>query len=246
MLIALYSDIHANMPAFEACLAASAALGIKRHVILGDLVGYGPDPAVVVERVAALAEEGAVVLRGNHDEAAIGTDTGMNATAQRAMNWTRNQLQDSHRNFLSTRPMQVSEEGVLYVHADASAPAQWRYVTDVETAAMSLNAASERITFCGHVHVPALYCTSQPGRIVKHKPVTGIGNPLLMSRKWLAVLGAVGQPRDGNPAASFATFDTTSSELTYRRAPYDVASVADRVLAAGLPESLAERLLRGT
>ena len=246
MLIALYSDIHANMPAFEACLAASAALGIKRHVILGDLVGYGPDPAVVVERVASLAEEGAVVLRGNHDEAAIGTDTGMNATAQRAMNWTRNQLQDAHRNFLSTRPMQVSEEGVLYVHADASAPAQWRYVTDVETAAMSLNAAAERITFCGHVHVPALYCTSQPGRIVKHRPVTGIGNPLLISRKWLAVLGAVGQPRDGNPAASFATFDTKNSELTYRRAPYDVASVADRVLAAGLPESLAERLLRGT
>lgn len=245
MLIALYSDIHGNMPAFQACLTAAETLGVSRHVVLGDLVGYGPDPATVVERVAAMAEQGAIVLRGNHDEAALGSNTGMNPTAQRAMDWTRGQLQDAHRTFLSTCPMQVTEAGVLYVHADASAPAKWNYVTDSETAATSLNATFERVTFCGHVHVPALYCTSQPGRIVAHRPVTGITNPLLMSRKWLAVLGAVGQPRDGNPAASFATYDTDSSELTYRRAAYDVAAVADKVLAAGLPESLAERLLRG-
>lgn len=245
MLIALYSDIHGNLPAFQACLAAAEALGVARHMILGDLVGYGPDPAAVVERVASMAEGGAVVLRGNHDEAALGTNTGMNPTAQRAMDWTRNQLQDAHRAFLSSCPLQVTEDGVLYVHADASAPSKWNYVTDSETAETSLSATSERVTFCGHVHVPALYCTSQPGRIVAHKPVTGIHIPLMASRKWLAVLGAVGQPRDGNPAASFATYDTERRELTYRRAAYDVATVADRVLAAGLPESLAERLFKG-
>ena len=95
------------------------------------------------------------------------------------------------------------------------------------------------------MHVPAVYCLSATGKMTAHAPVQGVATPLLAQRKWLAVLGSAGQPRDGNPAASFAIYDTDARTLTYHRAPYDVESVSQRIRAMGLPESLAERLLRG-
>jgi diadenosine tetraphosphatase ApaH/serine/threonine PP2A family protein phosphatase len=101
------------------------------------------------------------------------------------------------------------------------------------------------VTFCGHVHVPAIYCLSATGKMVSHVPVQEVAIPLMAQRKWLAVIGSAGQPRDGNPAASFAIYDTAARTLTYHRAPYDVESVSQRIRALGLPDSLAERLLRG-
>ena len=95
------------------------------------------------------------------------------------------------------------------------------------------------------MHVPALYCLTATGKIAAHAPASGAAIPLLAQRQWLAVMGAAGQPRDGNPAASFAIYDTAARTLTYRRAPYDTESVARRIRALGLPDSLAERLLEG-
>lgn len=245
MRIALISDIHANLPALEACLAAAARLQVDKLALLGDFVGYGPDPEAVINRVRPLVEAGAIAVLGNHDMAVLKPARDMNATAAEAIAWTRGQLSEASKSFLAVLPFEVRSDDVLYVHADASDPAAWHYVTDGETARASLAGSDAMLTFCGHVHVPAVYCLSATGKMISHAPVQDVAMPLLAHRRWLAVLGAAGQPRDGNPAASFAVHDTAERSLTYRRAPYDVDSVAQRIRALGLPDSLAARLLEG-
>ena len=245
MRIALISDIHANLPALEACLAAAERLDAERLAFLGDFVGYGPDPEAVINRVRPLAEAGAIAVLGNHDLAVLKPSRDMNPVAAEAIAWTRGQLSAESASFLASLPFEVRSGDMLFVHSEASDPAAWHYVTDAETARASLSDCSAAVTFCGHVHVPAVYCLSALGKMISHAPVQDVATPLLAQRKWLAVIGSAGQPRDGNPAASFAIYDTEARTLTYRRAPYDVEGVSLRMRALGLPDSLAERLLRG-
>ena len=245
MRIALISDVHANLPARDACRAAAERLRVARLAFLGDFVGYGPDPEAVINRVRPLVEAGAIAILGNHDMAVLKPTRDMNQAAAEAIAWTRQQLSETSKSFLAALPFEVRSGDALYVHADASDPAAWHYVTDAETARASLMGCDAMVTFCGHVHVPAVYCLSATGKMISHAPVQDVAMPLLAHRRWLAVLGAAGQPRDGNPAASFAVHDTAERSLTYRRAPYDVDSVAQRIRALGLPDSLAARLLEG-
>ena len=245
MRIALISDIHANLPALEACLAAAERLGAGRLAFLGDFVGYGPDPEEVIARVKPLVAEGAIAVLGNHDMAVLKPSRDMNSVAAEAIAWTRRHLSEEAKSFLAGLPFEVRSGDVLFVHADASDPAAWHYVTDAESARASLSGCAATVTFCGHVHVPAIYCLSPAGKLITHRPVQDVANPLLAQRKWLAVVGSAGQPRDGNPAASFAVYDTEARTLTYHRAPYDVDSVSQRIRSLGLPDALAERLLKG-
>jgi putative phosphoesterase len=245
MRIGLLSDVHANLPALEACLEAAGKLGVDRLVFLGDFVGYGPDPEAVLQRVMPLAADGAIAVLGNHDQAALGPTRNMNSTAAQAIAWTRGKLSDASKSFLARLPLEVRSGELLFVHADASDPAAWHYVTDSEMARASLSGCQAQVTFCGHVHVPALYCLSATGKLISHVPVIGVDIPLSSQRRWLAVIGSAGQPRDGNPAASFATYDTERRELIYRKIPYDVESVAAHIRLEGLPEVLATRLIAG-
>ncbi|MFN5040730.1 MAG: metallophosphoesterase family protein, partial [Bradyrhizobium sp.] len=121
----------------------------------------------------------------------------------------------------------------------------WRYVRDTSDAARSMMATELQITFCGHIHRPGLYSMSSTAKMTSFVPTSGVPVQLLTGRRWLAVLGSVGQPRDGDPAASFAMFDTASREITYHRVPYDVATAAARIKANGLPLWLADRLSIG-
>jgi diadenosine tetraphosphatase ApaH/serine/threonine PP2A family protein phosphatase len=243
--LAIFADIHANRQAFAACLVAARAKGAERIVCLGDVVGYGADPEWAVDTVMALAGEGAPVVLGNHDNAIATAAESMNAEAQAAIEWTRGRLSVPQRQFLAGLPFTVAEETRLYVHSEASNPARWRYVHDAADAGRSMIATSAHITFCGHIHRPALYSMSVTAKMTSFVPVTGVPVQLLRGRQWLAVLGSVGQPRDGNPAASFVMFDTEKNEITYHRAPYDIAAAADRIRANGLPFWLADRLLIG-
>jgi len=245
MLLALLSDLHANLQAVEACLAHARAAGAERFAILGDIVGYGADPQAVTDLVMGLASEGALVLRGNHDEMTGDPRLEMNPPAAAAALWTRGQLQPAQKAFLEGLPLAVEDGDRLYVHADASAPARWRYVHDAAAAKRSLDATEARVVICGHVHDPALYAAQAGGKTVAFRPHAGRSTPLLASRRWHVVLGSVGQPRNGDPAASYALYDTASGDITFQRAPYDVSAAAARIRAAGLPAILADRLFEG-
>ena len=245
MLIALFADIHANRQALEACLADARDCGAQRSVLLGDFVGYGGDPDWVLDRVMGLAGDGATLVLGNHDAAINGSADGMNLEARVAIEWTRTELGRPARDFLAALPLTQSDSDRLYVHAEASHPERWTYVVSTLQAADSLAATRAHVTFCGHVHKPALYSLSTTAKMTSFTPTADAPVPLLPGRRWLAVLGAVGQPRDGNPAAAYCLFDTESGGLVYRRVPYDIEAAAQRILKQGLPPSLAERLYAG-
>ena len=245
MQIAFFSDIHGNRPAFEACLADAKQRHVDQYVFLGDYVGYGPDPEWVVETLAKYLQAGAIAVVGNHDRAISDAALSMNATARAAIDWTRGQLSATARTLLDRLPLTVEHEDRLYVHADGAHPERWNYITDSEMAWASLRATKAQITFCGHVHVPTVYGVTATSKLARFQPVASVSIPLLKQRRWLCVLGAVGQPRDGNPAACYGLFDTETSEMSYVRVPYDVEDVAARIRAAGLPDSLADRLLQG-
>jgi diadenosine tetraphosphatase ApaH/serine/threonine PP2A family protein phosphatase len=246
MRIAFLADIHANLEALQACLADVRARGVERLVFLGDIVGYGADPVACVDIVGEACGNGAIAVKGNHDEACIGpTRFRLNETAERAVRWTEATLGDSHKAFLANLPMMVGEEGRLYVHASAAKAESYPYVTGLDDAVDSLQATKAQITLCGHVHMPALYNLAVTGKIMQHIPVAGMDIPLLSQRRWLAVMGAVGQPRDGNPAAAYGIFDTDKSALTFVRVPYDVETAQAKIRKAGLPDSLWKRLAAG-
>jgi len=244
-MIALLADIHGNREALTACLADAERKNADRYVFLGDLVGYGADPGWVVDRVMEYAARDALAILGNHDSAAAGADESMNDTAHQAIEWTRRQLGAAQRSFLENLPVSIADGARLYVHASAHQPREWHYVLDSHSARESICATPAHQTFCGHVHVPTLYHLSLTGKLIEFTPTAGMAIPLLRGRRWLAVLGAVGQPRDHNPAACYAMLDETQNTVTYIRVPYDVASAARKIREAGLPAVLAARIEQG-
>jgi diadenosine tetraphosphatase ApaH/serine/threonine PP2A family protein phosphatase len=247
MKLALITDLHANREAVEAVLDHAAAQGAERYALLGDFVGYGADPAWVVERVRHLVDAGAIAVMGNHDAAVLGNlRDSMVPQAREVVLWTRQHLSSEQLAFLGALPMSVSADDQLFVHASADTPAQWRYVQSRIDAVDSLRATDRRHTFCGHVHEPRLYHLDNGGRAGDTQPAPGVPMPLSPQCRWLAIVGSAGQPRDGNPAACYATFDTDSATLTSFRVPYDHATAAAKIIAAGLPARLAERLMCGT
>jgi len=245
VLIALLTDVHGNREALEACLAHLERHKVDRFVFLGDYVGYGADPGFVLDTVKAFVAQGATALLGNHDSAAFGTPVRMNDDAMLAMEWTRRQLSSAQREFLENLPLTAEDGDRLYVHASAADPGRWEYIVDEAAAGRSLLETKAAVTFCGHVHVPALYHMSATGKIAHFDPTAEVALPLTQHRRWLAVIGAVGQPRDRNPAACYALYDDVTRELTYVRVPYDVESAARKITAAGLPLFLSARLAWG-
>jgi len=244
--LALVTDLHANREAVEAVMEHAAGQGAQRHAFLGDFVGYGAEPGWVVDFVMAQMRDGAIAVMGNHDSAVVkGPTPTMVPQAREVVAWTRMHLDDTQLAFLEALPMSVREEDRLYVHANAFAPTQWAYVVSRMEAIRSLHSTDCRFTFCGHVHEPKLFHLTATGKAGEFVPVPDVPIPLSPQRQWLVIPGSVGQPRDGNPAACYAMFDTADATLTYHRVPYDHEAAAAKIRAAGLPERLAERLVDG-
>lgn len=245
MRIALFSDIHANREALSACLSHARLGGAEHFVFLGDLVGYGADPAWTVETVAELCGKGALCVLGNHDAAVLRPEPHMNPTAAQAIDWTRGEMDTAHTDFIAGLPLRIREDDRLYVHASPKDPESWPYVTSAEEAAIALSATTARVAFCGHLHKQAVFGVTATGKLASFSPKTASPIPLLKPRRWLARLGAVGQPRDGDTSAAYCLFDTDTSDIRFCRVPYDVESAMAKIRAAGLPESLALRLAEG-
>ena len=239
------SDIHANLEALSACLAHARAAGVERFAFLGDMVGYGADPDAVLDIVIEHARRGAVVVKGNHDEAVHGTTEYLNRSATTAIEWSRKRLTERHLEFLDTLPLCLREREACFVHASAASPESWDYVDSPTAAERCARAAGKPYTFAGHVHEQRLFVTGAHERMVPFAPRPGADIPLRPHRTCVAIVGSVGQPRDGDPSAAYVTADLEQRVLRFHRVPYDHFEAARKVRAAGLPEHLAYRLERG-
>ena len=252
MKLALLSDLHANRHALQACLAHARQAGAERFAVLGDIVGYGAHPAEVVDAVMQLAEQGAWVLRGNHDHYAVAPPATVVNEGERGARWTHEQLSEGQRKFLAGLPLLhfQRDAGLLLVHASAEAPERWRYVDNPHVAAQSLDGATAldaavRHVFGGHVHQQTLYFRSPVGKLMPFVPTAGVPVPVPPHRHWLATVGSVGQPRDGNPRAMYALFDTERHLLVFHRVAYDHAAASEAIRRTDLPAVYADRLLVG-
>ena len=180
---------------------------------------------------------------GHHD--ALDLRDQMNANANAAIEWTKTQLSTSQVDFLKSLPLIINEEQICFVHASAHNPSDWNYVTDSMSAWRCAQSSGKTYTFVGHAHDQALFYQSAVGKLIRFAPHPGDEVPVLSHRQWVAVVGSLGQPRDGNPEACFAVFEPEISVLTFHRTPYDYFAAANKVRQAGLPEDLANRLITG-
>ena len=246
MKFAVITDVHANREALEAVLVHARGQAVQRHAFLGDLVGYGADPSWVVDCVSEHVARGDLVVQGNHDAAVVsGSGLTMRAEVLRVIDWTRAQLTPVQIDFLATLPLTHETGELLFVHANAYQPSAWGYIEGRAEAARSMRATRQRITFCGHMHEPRLYHLAASGSAGEFVPLPDAAIPLLSPRRWLVIPGAAGQPRDGDPAASYAVYDDQRVELTCWRVPYDHERASAKVREAGLPSALAMRLING-
>ena len=239
------SDIHANLEALAAVLDTPAAVSCDRVLVLGDLVGYGADPNAVVDRVRALRI--AAVIRGNHDKAACGLDDGtsFNQVARFAAVWTGETLTGDNRQYLRDLPAGpvVVDEHVEICHG---APFdEDHYIFDASDARRALDAARRPLCLFGHTHLPVVFFGVRGdigGRVpedAEHAVEITAGTSLLVN------VGSVGQPRDGDPRAGYAVYDDAGPSLTLYRLTYPVEIAQRKIVAAGLPHALANRLAIG-
>ncbi len=242
MRVAVLSDIHANIVALDAVLETLGSIDAVWH--LGDVVGYGPAPDAVVERLASV---GAIGVRGNHDAAAIGAlDLDwFNPDARAAISWTGRTISPTTIAWLSSQPVERTEAGIALVHGSFRDPT-WEYITHGPVARASLAVLAERGIrhgLFGHTHLPSVF-RDDDGRIESIRPSDG-SRFGLDERAALLNPGSVGQPRDGRPEASCLVFDSDAATATWHRVGYDIAAVQDAMRAAHLPERLVLRLSFG-
>jgi predicted phosphodiesterase len=239
MRLAVLSDIHANLAALEAVLDDLPP--VDEVWALGDIVGYGPQPNEVIRR---LQELGVRAVTGNHDGAAIGLvdASWFNPDANAAIQWTASVLDENARAYLATLP-QVRRDGELTaVHGSPREPI-WEYITDAAIAAANLSAFETRHCLYGHTHLPVIYRADGIHiTVVPAIPATPIP---LDARRALINPGSVGQPRDGNPDASYLVLDTEAGVAEFRRVPYQIALTQRLMREVGLPRWLVERLAIG-
>jgi predicted phosphodiesterase len=241
MKVAVISDVHSNLVALEAVLAALGSVDAVWH--LGDAVGYGPKPQAVVDR---LRGAGAVWVRGNHDDAAAG-GRGIelfNPDGYEAMVWTREHIDDATRAFLAALPERETPQGSRFtlVHGSPTDPI-WEYLHSAATATRNMFAYDTPFCLAGHTHVPAAF--RQSGESMKPVGVKS-GTRLTLGEKRLILNpGSVGQPRDGDARAAYMVIDTDAGHVIWHRVAYDFVATQIAMARAGLPHDLARRLTVG-
>ena len=240
MVHAILSDIHGNLEALDAVLADLDRRRPESVVCLGDFVGYGASPNECIERLKPRLEEAVI---GNHDLAAVGglTLRGFHDDAAAAARWTGENLTEDNRAWLRSLPYERSWRGARLVHAAPSKPAEWRYVLSPRDAMREFAAFDEPVCFIGHSHFPCVFDQGDDDLRFRRDDELAL-EPY---HRYLVTVGSVGQPRDGDPRACFALFDPDAGSIRNVRLPYDVEGAMKRIVDAGLPGFLAERLQWG-
>lgn len=240
MKYAILGDIHSNLEALRAVFDHAKQQNCTHYVSLGDVVGYGPNPKECLDIIRALD---CPVIMGNHDEycASVLELTGFNPMAAEAIKWTRDQLTEEDREWLRGLKYSRIVESFTIVHATLDLPEKWAYVFDKLAAAASMNYQRTPVCFNGHTHVPVAFIRTPTG--VQGGMYTKI--KIEIGRKYFINAGSIGQPRDRNPAAAYATYDLPNNQIELHRVEYDYRITQEKIRAAGLPQSLADRLEYG-
>lgn len=241
MKYAIVGDIHSNYEALTAVLERAEQLEVDRYLCIGDVVGYNANPNECLELLQDLQPD--VVIRGNHDEYASSDNelTGFNPQAAWAVEWTRKHISDEQKTWLAALPMmEVLNARVTLVHATLDMPTKWGYIFDKWNAEASFNYQRTQLCFFGHTHVPLAFDKFGQTRGGHYSEIA-----MEPGHKYLVNVGSVGQPRDGNPDAAFATYDADERVLQLHRVSYDIQTCQDKIRKAGLPERCAARLAEG-
>lgn len=236
---AVLGDIHANIDALNAVLEDARAQGVTHFVCVGDVVGYNAAPAACIRAVRD--ELGCPCVRGNHDHYVSDPGTNLadfHPSAAQVVEWTRSQLAADDVQWLHDLPLQKPVMGFMLVHATLDKPDHWGYVFENQQAEANFSYQYTPLCFHGHTHVPIIY-SNEPGGVVHYQPrdfTLELGQRLFIN------VGSVGQPRDGDPRASYVVYDMAARQIRFRRVAYDVQAAMARNRLAGLPEKCASRL----
>ena len=236
MRIAIFSDLHGNLEATEAVLADARERDCTDFVCLGDVVGYNANPRECVEIVQKLK---CPVVKGNHDQQASLAESsrGFNALAETAINWTREQLTNKDKEWLRALPLTRQVRDFTIVHATLDTPDQWGYVFNSLDAAASFTYQQTAVCFFGHTHVAGAFMRDDTVKKIRVDQLA-----IEETKKYFINVGSVGQPRDGDWRAAYCIYDIENHVVEQRRVKYDLATAQKKIIQAGLPHLLADRL----
>lgn len=239
MRYAIFSDIHGNLEALEAILRDAEEQKCTHYVCLGDVVGYNANPHECVARIQGLD---CPIVKGNHDEQAslIESSRDFNEMAEAAIEWTRDNLAEGDKDWLRDLKLQRQVRDFTIVHATLDTPAQWGYAFNDLDAAASFTYQHTTVCFFGHTHVPMAFIRDDGVRRVRVEQLR-----IEMSKKYFINVGSVGQPRDGDWRAAYCIYHIEQNSVEQRRVKYDLAAAQKKIIKAGLPALLAERLAVG-
>lgn len=236
MRYAILGDIHGNLEALTAVVAAARENGVDRFLSVGDIVGYNPNPR---ECMSILSDLETLVVRGNHDEYAARSEnlTGFNPVAAAAILWTREELTDEEREYLGHLDLIQAVDDFVIVHATLDRPGDWGYILERHAAEASFVHQEPAVCFFGHTHVPLVFQHAGSVKAGFYRRIR-----IQPGAQYLVNVGSVGQPRDGDPRAAYVIYDTEAQVVELQRVPYDLETTQRKIRDNELPERLALRL----
>lgn len=241
MRYAIFSDVHSNLEALEAVMDSYKKEGIDKYLCIGDLIGYGANPRECIEKVRSIAS---VVCAGNHDWAAVRLFSleYFNSDARSAILWTRHLLSQGHQGFLESLKLTFKNEDLILVHGTLNNPHEFNYLSDAYIAEETFRLMDRNVCFVGHTHQPQIFSKDQNERIYAHKEAAVT---LSNANKYIVNVGSVGQPRDGDPHASYCIYDSKEREIQIKRVKYNAEAARKKIIEKGLPKFLGDRLIAG-
>jgi len=242
MRYGIFSDIHSNLEALEQVISEYQKENIDEYLCLGDIVGYAANPKECILKVRSLAK---VTVAGNHDWASAGifSTEYFNEFARLAVLWTGDILDEAERSFLQSLRLTFENNDLTLVHGTLDNPEEFEYLHDGYAARDTFALLDTEICFVGHTHFPGVFIRDKVGNI-GFKRDSAVD--LTKGRKYIVNVGSVGQPRDHNPKACYCVYDSGKRRIEIKRADYDSKLTRKKIIDAGLPHFLGDRLLSGT
>jgi predicted phosphodiesterase len=241
MRYGIFSDVHSNIEALEEVLKAYKKESIDMYLCVGDVVGYAANPSECIELVREISS---FTVAGNHDWAVVDLFSidYFNPDAKKAILWTRQFIKDEDKYYLTSLKPIYKNKDLTLVHGSLNKPEEFYYMTDIETVEESFKFLENNLCFVGHTHISGVFIKDTQQRIYYYNSEY---IQLKEENKYIINVGSVGQPRDGNPYACYCIFDTEKKEIFLKRKDYDIKSTYNKIVKAGLPLFLAQRLYLG-